>query len=312
MTADDAEYFFTYRTNAKERWYNKSLLDVLEHEFRTRSREYFSQALECGVITVNGNMIDTSTIIKPNDVLQHTVHIHEPPIPCINVIKKEKDYMVVNKPAGIPCHPTGGYREYSITRALFGDSKVACVNRLDMPVSGVLIIAFENHTKCLDAIKAAEKVYLAKVCGMFPDKVTVDKKIECLSGRYRRVGDNGKECLTMFKRLRYSDGYSIVECRPVTGRTHQIRIHLQSIGFPIVNDVIYGSGELPISLHSSECNANIDQFEDKKKYECIIKNCKGKNNRSFITRDHHICLHAWKYIYNNTEYVAEIPEWCDL
>ncbi|CAD26587.1 similarity to HYPOTHETICAL PROTEIN OF THE FAMILY OF PSEUDOURIDINE SYNTHASES YD36_YEAST [Encephalitozoon cuniculi GB-M1] len=311
MPKGEAEYFFTYRTNVKERWYRKPIIDVLVSEFRTRTRDYFLSALECGVITVNGEAVKPTRILGMGDVIRHTVHIHDPAHPEIGVIKEEGDYIVVNKPPGIPCHPTGGYREYCVTKALFGDEKVACINRLDMPVSGVLILAVRNHSKCLEAIRDAKKIYVAKVYGMFPDKVDVDKRIGCTEGRYRHVNAGGKACLTLFRRLEYRDGYSLVECRPVTGRTHQIRIHLQSIGFPIANDIMYGDGEAPPPpQNDGVCNAEIDGFDDKRKYECIVRHCKGRNNRSFITKDHYICLHAWKYTYNGIEYEADLPGWC--
>lgn len=306
------EYFFTYRTNVKERWKNRSVVEVLASEFRTRTREYFLDALECGVITVNDEVVGPSRRLGMHDVLRHTVHMHEPQQPTIDVIKWEEDYVVVNKPPGIPCHPTGGYLNYSVTRSLFQDTKVGCINRLDMPVSGVLILAFNNHARCFEAMKGAEKIYVAKVCGVFPSEARVDKRIKCVEGRTRYVSDDGKECLTLFRRLEYRNGHSIVECRPITGRTHQIRIHLQSIGFPVVNDIIYGAGEAAAVPSRGSCSADISGFEDRRKYECIVKHCRGENNRSFNTRNLHICLHAWKYTYNNTEYVAELPGWCAL
>lgn len=303
------EYFFTYKTNIKERWKDRPVIEVLVSEFRTRTREYFLAALECGVVTVNDEIVRPNRKLGMRDVLKHTVHMHEPCPPVIDIIKWEEDYVVVNKPAGIPCHPTGGYINYSVTKALMNEKKVACVNRLDMPVSGVLILAFHNYAKCLEAIREAKKIYVAKVRGLFPDEISVDKRIKCVEGRTRYVSDDGKECLTFFRRLEYADGYSLVECRPITGRTHQIRIHLKSIGFPILNDIIYGDGKISESYRSIGCNASIDEFQDKKKYECIVKNCKGENNRAFNSKDYHICLHAWKYIYNSTEYVAELPQW---
>ncbi|KAG5859683.1 pseudouridylate synthase [Encephalitozoon hellem] len=310
MPKGEAEYFFTYRTNVKGRWCGRPVIDVLASEFRTRTRDYFLSALECGVITVNEEVVEPTRMLRIGDVIKHTVHIHEPSHPEIDVIKAEEDYVVVNKPSGIPCHPTGGYREYSVTRALFGDQKVACINRLDMPVSGVLIIATRNYSKCLESIRDAVKIYIAKVCGMFPDSVAVDKGIKCTEGKNRHVSDEGKACLTLFRRLEYKDGHSLVECKPVTGRTHQIRIHLQSIGFPIINDVMYGDGVQPPLPQDDVCHADINGLGDRRMYEYVVKHCKGRSNRSFVAKGHYICLHAWKYIYNGIEYVASLPGWC--
>jgi RluA family pseudouridine synthase len=305
-------YFFTYTTNVKERWRNKPIIDALVSEFRTRDREYFLDALQCGAITVNDEIVGPERRLGMQDVIRHTVHMHEPPQPDVEIIRWEEDYVVVNKPFGIPCHPTGGYINYSVTKTLFKDRKVACVNRLDMPVSGVLILVFNNHSRWLHEIRNASKIYIAKVKGLFPSEIETNKRIKCVEGRHRFVSDDGKECLTFFRRLESRGGYSLVECRPITGRTHQIRIHLQSIGFPIVHDVIYGD-EVPLHFGGAACcEADISMFEDKRKYGCVIRHCRGRNNRAFNIRDSYICLHAWKYTYNGIEYVADLPGWCSL
>ncbi|KAF9761840.1 Bifunctional protein RIB2 [Nosema granulosis] len=307
------EYFFTYKTNVKERWKNKELLEVLVYEFRTRTEEYFRQAIECGVIKVNDEIVKPTRKLKLTDSITHTVHMHEPQPPAIEILSKEEDYVVVNKPAGVPCHPTGGYMYYSVTKSLFGDTKVACVNRLDMPVSGIMIITFNNLSTCLEKIKDAKKIYIAKVRGIFPEYVKVDKKIVCKEGRRRYVSEEGKDCETIFKLISYKDGFSLVQCQPITGRTHQIRIHMQSLGFPIVNDIIYGDQVAEtVEQTDSMCKADISEFEDEKMYKCVIKNCKGENNRSFNNKHYFICLHAWKYVYDGKEFEAPWPEWCKI
>ncbi|KAK6089824.1 hypothetical protein P3W45_001172 [Vairimorpha bombi] len=306
------EYFYTYKTNVKERWKNKSIIEILVYEFRTRSREYFMEAIECGVITVNDKLIRPNYKLQLTDYIKHTVHMHEPEVEDINIIKREDEYLVVHKPAGIPCHPTGGYIEYSITRKLFGDARVACVNRLDMPVSGVLIITFKNLSTSMKKISETEKVYVAKVKGSFPDEVDCRNKIYCEEGRRRFVDERGKECQTLFRRLEYKNGYSLIECRPITGRTHQIRIHLQSLGFPIENDVIYGDAKQSEPIFIKNCQYKWNEETDKIKMECVLKYCRGENNRSFELRNKYICLHAWKYKFNDTWYEAKWPEWTNL
>lgn len=309
------KYFFTYETHVKLRWKNKSIIDVLVAEFRTRSKEYYLDAIECGVITVNNNRISPNYKLKDLDVIRHTVHIHEPIPPKITVIQKEDDYWVVNKPSGIPCHPTGGYFEYSVTRTLFKDQTVGCVNRLDMPVSGVLILTLKNSDLAHTSLKSAEKVYIAKVKGEFPDAATVDEPIGLVDTRMFDICETGKPSITHFRRLEYKNGYSLVECRPITGRTHQIRIHIKHLGFPILNDILYGPTD---NSHKSEntistaCNEDISEFDDSVKYSCIINHCKGTMNRSFEIKDSFICLHAWKYTFNGITYEAPWPEWAAL
>lgn len=308
------KYFHTYETHVKLRWKNKPLIEVLASEFRTRKKEYYMDAIESGAITVNNRKVSATYRLKDLDIIRHTIHIHEPIPPEVEIISKEEDYWVVNKPSGIPCHPTGGYFEYSITKALFKDKAVGCVNRLDMPVSGVLIITLQNSNAAHNMLKTAEKVYIAKVKGMFPDSATVEKPIGLVGTRIFDINENGKPSTTVFKRLEYKDGYSLVECRPITGRTHQIRIHCKYLGFPIVNDILYGEKEEEEENYENEdpCNESIEEYEDKAKYNFIINSCPGRNNRSFKIKDSHICLHAWKYSFNDILYEAKWPSWAYL
>ncbi|KAL4721553.1 hypothetical protein ACJJTC_001447 [Scirpophaga incertulas] len=146
-------------------------------EFTTRTREYYLEALECGVITVNDCSVPPSYKLKDLDLIKHTVHIHEPLSPQIDIIAKQDDFWVVNKPAGIPCHPTGSYFEYSVTRILFKDKTVGCVNRLDMPVSGTLILTFNKAGEIHNLLQNAQKLYIAKVKGNFPEYEEVDQPI---------------------------------------------------------------------------------------------------------------------------------------
>lgn len=311
---DHLKYFHTYETHVKLRWKNKPIVDVLVSEFNTRTREYYMEALRAGVITVNNTTVSPTYRLKDLDLIRHTIHSHEPLPPEIEVIKKEEDFWVVNKPAGIPCHPTGGYFEYSVTRALFRDMPVGCVNRLDMPVSGVLIITLRNSDEAHRSLKTAEKVYMAKVRGDFPEYVEVDKPIGLTSARMHDISENGKPSKTIFKKLSYKDGCSLVECRPITGRTHQIRIHIKDLGFPIINDILYGGHQecKTPDIKDGKCDEDVSNFDEKEKFECIIKHCKGVSNRSFKVKDSFICLHAWKYRFNEDVYEAKLPGWATI
>lgn len=311
MAMKDVSYFHTYETHVKQRWVSKPLLQVLTSEFRTRTAEYYLEAIQNGIVTVNNNIVEPQYRLRDLDLIRHTVHMHEPLCPEIEIIKKEEEYWVVNKPCGIPCHPTGGYYEYSVTRALFKDQIVGCVNRLDMPVSGVLIITLKNSNVAHNSLKDAEKVYLAKVRGFFPDEAACYESIGLVGPRIYDVCENGKPSTTLFKRLSFKEGYSIVECRPLTGRTHQIRIHLKHLGFPIFNDILYGGCE-NINNNQIElpgCYENVENHQNAEKYKVVVKYCKGMNNRSFQIKDSHICLHAWKYTFRDVTYESPLPSW---
>ena len=307
----EVSYFHTYETHVKQRWVSKHLIDMLTSEFRTRGTEYYLEAIQSGIITINNKIVTPSYRLKDLDIIRHTVHMHEPLCPEIEIIKKEEDFWVVNKPSGIPCHPTGGYFEYSVTRALFKDQTVGCVNRLDMPVSGVLIITLKNSDSAHNSLKSAEKVYIAKVKGYFPEEAICSEPIGLTGPRIHDVLSNGKPSRTDFRRLAFINGYSLVECRPQTGRTHQIRIHLKHLGFPILNDILYGGceSEHEKSIVFPECNEDLTDCEDINKYKLIIKHCKGMNNRSFHIKDSFICLHAWKYTFRGVTYESSLPSW---
>ena len=301
------KYFHTYVTHVKQRWLDRHLIDVLVSEFRGRSKEYYLGAIDCGVVTVNDGIVSPMYYNRDLDIIRHTVHIHEPIPPTIEIIKQEDDYLVVNKPFGIPCHPTGGYFEYSVTRTLFKDRAVGCVNRLDMPVSGVLIITFNNSYAAHEMLNSAEKIYIAKVAGKFPESIFVDRPIGLVGTRIFDVSETGKPSYTSFRLLEYKNGFSLVECKPKTGRTHQIRIHLKYAGFPIVNDILYGDAANIVESNelNNNCTETVDNINDK----YIIEHCKGTNNRSFEISKSYICLHAWKYTFNEITYE---PSWANI
>lgn len=241
----DFSYFHTFNVKAKQRWIKKPLLDVLNKEYNTHTFDYFESAISSGAITVNKKRVTKDYIITARDTVNHTIHLHEPAQISIDVISEHNDYLVVNKPAGIACHPTSHYNYFTITKILEAKYGIlSCVNRLDIPTSGVLILVKNNLHYYHKLMKDREisKTYIAKVKGNVIDQ-TIDKKIESLPGKGCRVSENGKECVTIIRNIVFQNGYSLVECKPLTGRTHQIRVHLASIGHPIVNDRMYG-GEL--------------------------------------------------------------------
>jgi len=185
--------------------------------------------------------------------------------------------IVINKPAGVPVHPAGRYNFNSvieIMRAERGNhwNPLPC-NRLDRLTSGVMFIG--KHSKAAEKLtdqimaRTVKKEYVARVKGEFPEgDVICDKPILQISPKLglNRIRASGKTARTVFKRLAYyppvvatenepntqgasesklepprhsREGYSIVRCLPVTGRTHQLRVHLQFLGHPISNDPIY-------------------------------------------------------------------------
>lgn len=184
--------------------------------------------------------------------------------------------IVISKPAGVPVHPAGRYNYNSVVEIMRAErghqwNPLPC-NRLDRLTSGVMFIG--KHKKAAEKLtdqlvgRTVRKEYVARVRGEFPEgEVICEQPILQISPKLglNRVRANGKSAKTVFKRLAYypprssvttnngtnggvngnatasSTGYSIVRCLPLTGRTHQLRVHLQFLGHPITNDPIYAN-----------------------------------------------------------------------
>lgn len=273
-------YHFTYNTYCKERWRNRPLLEIYEAEFRDRPLDYYRTSMERGTIFVNGKCVGPDYVLRNGDLVSHTLHRHEPPVSeePIGIIHEDDDMIVINKPAGIPVHPAGRYNFNSIIEIMKSDRGRGFLpypcNRLDRLTSGIMFVA--KNVPAAEAMgieikqRTVRKEYIARVIGKFPDgEVVCDQPILQISPKLglNRVRANGKSARTVFKRLAYypppeesepapseqegrpkisadardKKGYSIVRCLPVTGRTHQLRVHLQYLGYPIQNDPIYAN-----------------------------------------------------------------------
>ncbi|KAM7156285.1 pseudouridylate synthase RPUSD2 isoform 2-T2 [Molossus nigricans] len=188
-----------------------------------------------------------------NDFLRNTVHRHEPPVTAepIRLLAENEDMVVVDKPSSIPVHPCGRFRHNTVIFILGKEHQLKelhPLHRLDRLTSGVLMFAKTAavseriHEQVRD--RQLEKEYVCRVEGEFPAKeVTCKEPILVVSYKVGvcRVDTRGKPCETVFQRLSYNGHSSVVRCRPLTGRTHQIRVHLQFLGHPILNDPIYNS-----------------------------------------------------------------------
>ncbi|CAF0783331.1 unnamed protein product [Brachionus calyciflorus] len=246
-------YFFGWNTTAKERWFGRTLLDIYKSEFsRATVNQSIQHLIETGKIRCNGQIKPLDYKIKNGDRISHIKHRHEIPVLAdkIKIIHEDENFLVVDKPCSIPIHPCGKYRYNSLSIILtkeMGYSNLRTMYRLDRLTSGLVILGknlqsgllVDKHIKERTAIKT----YLCRVAGEFPaEKVIVNKPLDCASkkiGLYWVDEEKGKESLTEFERVSYNGKSSVVKCRPKTGRTHQIRIHLQYLGYPIVNDPLY-------------------------------------------------------------------------
>ncbi|XP_037691354.1 RNA pseudouridylate synthase domain-containing protein 2 [Choloepus didactylus] len=247
-------YYFDFRTYCKGRWVGHSLLHVFSTEFRAQPLAYYEAAIRAGRLHLNEEPVqDLSIVLKDNDFLRNTVHRHEPPVTAepVRLLAENEEVVVVDKPSSIPVHPCGRFRHNTVIFILGKEHQLKelhPLHRLDRLTSGVLMFAKTAavseriHEQVRD--RQLEKEYVCRVEGEFPaEEVTCKEPILVVSYKVGvcRVDPQGKPCETVFQRLSYSGRSSVVQCLPLTGRTHQIRVHLQFLGHPIINDPIYNS-----------------------------------------------------------------------
>ncbi|KAM9294433.1 pseudouridylate synthase RPUSD2 [Gastrophryne carolinensis] len=247
-------YYFYFETYCKGRWVGRTLLEVFSHEFRSQSLQHYQRAAMVGRLSLNRETIrDLSTVLKDNDFLRNKVHRHEPPVTSqpLRILGENDEIVVVDKPASLPVHPCGRFRHNTVIFILGKEhnlKELHTIHRLDRMTSGVLMFAKtqEVSKKMSELVRGrqVEKEYVCRVVGEFPtETITCEEPILVVSYKIGvcRVDPKGKPSKTVFQRLSYNGKSSVVKCYPHTGRTHQIRVHLQYLGHPITNDPIYNS-----------------------------------------------------------------------
>lgn len=246
-------YYFTYLTYCKLRWRDRKLVDIFIEEFRDRDPEFYKKTIAEGKVLLNKKQSTIDSIVKNGDLISHRCHRHEPPVSSrpIKIVFEDKDVVAIDKPSGIPVHPTGRFRYNTITKILqheLGFTVHPC-NRLDKLTLGLMFLGktpkgAEFFVKQIRE-RTVRKEYIARVKGNFPNgTIVANQPLHTISPKHAlNVVDfeNGKPAETEFQRLSYDPetDTSIVKCHPLTGRTHQIRVHLQYLGYPIANDPMY-------------------------------------------------------------------------
>ena len=234
------------------------------------SRSKNQSAIKEAKVLVNSKMVKPSYVLKESDVIDFELDLSSDkltPLPediPIEIIWEDENMAVVNKPSGMLTHPTLQEMSGTLVNALLfkygenlsdlnGDMRRGIIHRLDRNTSGLLMIAKNNktHEYLVEEMKAKRfsKKYLAIVKGVIEkDEFEINTPI----GRHKSqphkqcVCDDGKESLTLVKVLERLEGASLLELTLITGRTHQIRVHLSSIGHPVYNDTLYGFGKMKI------------------------------------------------------------------
>ena len=216
-------------------------------------------------ITLNGEHIRTVDILHTGDILAVDIPCPDSEIQPIkmplDILYEDDDLIIINKDPFIACHPTHNHQGDTLANALAfylqskGKTSVfRAVGRLDKGTSGIVICALNKHAAAL-VPKTVEKEYLAIIPARLPEAGTIDAPIYRPDPMktLRAVGDSGDRAVTHWAVVKQNDTATLARIRLETGRTHQLRVHFASLGFPLVGDSMYGKDEKKIGHQLLHC-----------------------------------------------------------
>ena len=230
------------------------------------TRTFAQKMIEQGEVIVNDKKqkvsykVCTNDVIQVNEVEAKPVELKAQDIP-LDIIYEDKDIIVINKPKGMVVHPGNGNPDGTLVNAIMaickdslsgigGEIRPGIVHRIDKDTSGLIIVAKNDlaHVNLSEQLKNHEikKTYIALVRGVIKENVaTINIPIARSKNDRKKmaVDKDGKEAVTHIKVLERFNKYTLLEVNIETGRTHQIRVHLSHIGYPIVGDYTYSNGK---------------------------------------------------------------------
>ena len=245
------------------------------------SRSYIQKLIKDGNVSVN------SAPVKPNYKVcegdQIRICIPEPEVLDVlpeaiplDILYEDDDILVVNKPKGMVVHPSPGHYTHTLVNAVLyhckgqlsginGVIRPGIVHRIDMDTTGSLLVCKNDRAHQILAEQLKEhpitRRYHAVVYGNFrEDKGTVDKEIGRHHKKQKKMSTHsasGRRAVTHYRVLERFGNYTYIECELETGRTHQIRVHMSSIGHPLLGDNVYGPAKCPFSLQGQTLHAKI-------------------------------------------------------
>lgn len=247
-----------------------------------RSRASWQKMIEDSLVVVNGTAARAGERLSIGDA----VEVLQPPepsseaadLPVLSVVHEDPAVIVIDKQPGVVVHPAPGHASgtmvdsliarYPEIRSVPGPGRPGIVHRLDKDTSGLMVVA--RTSNALNDLqrqmkeRTIEKRYLVLVEGeLQDDRGLIDLPIERDDVRRQRmaVQVTGKSARTYFKVLERIAGYTYLEAKPVSGRTHQIRVHFAFIGHPVAGDRLYGSGQGPGGLKRQALHATMLSFD---------------------------------------------------
>ena len=248
------------------------------------TRSYLQKLLKDGSVQMNGKPVKTSTKTAAGAVIELTIPDPEEPeilpedIP-LDILYEDSDVILINKPKDMVVHPAAGHYTGTLVNALMyhckgdlsginGVLRPGIVHRIDKDTTGVLIVCKNDkaHNALAEQLKehSITRKYRAIVCGnLKDDEGTVDAPL----GRHPQdrkkmaiVCTGGKRAVTHYRVLERFGNYTYIECQLETGRTHQIRVHMASLGHPLLGDEVYGRVKSPFKLEGQTLHAMVLGF----------------------------------------------------
>lgn len=255
-----SEYRFTVEAEQENERLDKYLSSLLAE----CSRNYIQKLIKEGAVTVNEKPVKASSLLHVEDEV--SISVPEPvfaeilpqPIP-LNIVYEDDDFIIINKPKNMVVHPAAGHFDNTLVNALMyhckdqlsginGVMRPGIVHRIDKDTTG-LLVACKNDACHKDiAIQLKEhtiqRTYHAIVCGVIKENTgTIDQPIGRHPKERKKMSinhQNGKSAVTHYQVLERFSQYTYIQCQLETGRTHQIRVHMASLGHPLLGDELYG------------------------------------------------------------------------
>jgi 23S rRNA pseudouridine1911/1915/1917 synthase len=247
-------------------------------EFPSLSRSQVQDLISRGLVTINGIQVKPSQRLKEGD----SVDVIVPPVEeaelvpesmPLRIVYEDQDLVVVDKPPGLVVHPAAGHRRGTLLNALLArypdlpldqEERPGIVHRLDKDTSGLIVVArsreAREHLQAQFKAREVLKVYLALVDGVVePTKGVIEASIGRDSRDRKRmavVQSGGRKAVTEFRVLERLGEYTLLDTRPRTGRTHQVRVHLAFLGHPVVGDSVYGRRKQHLGLERQFLHAH--------------------------------------------------------